>query len=100
MASVISPRSGWPNRASVGRPFPGLSVRILDDEGAGLPAGEVGAIYISSFSGLRFGYHNDPDKTDQAWRDDYFTVGDLGWLDEEGYLFLATAGPISSSAAG
>ena len=89
MASVISPEEWLAKPGSVGRPFPGLSVRILDDEGAGLPAGEVGAIYISSFSGLRFGYHNDPDKTDQAWRDDYFTVGDLGWLDEEGYLFLA-----------
>ena len=73
----------------MGRPFPGLSVRILDEEGAELPPGEVGAIYISSFPGHRFGYHNDADKTDQAWRDDYFTVGDMGWLDEDGYLFLA-----------
>jgi long-chain acyl-CoA synthetase len=89
MASVISPEEWLAKPGSVGRPFPGLSVRILDEDGAVMPAGEVGAIYISSFAGQRFGYHNDPDKTDRAWRDDYFTVGDLGWLDEDGYLFLA-----------
>jgi long-chain acyl-CoA synthetase len=89
MACVISPEEWLAKPGSVGRPFPGLSVRILDDGGAELGPGEIGAIYISSFSGQRFGYHNDPDKTDRAWRDDYFTVGDLGWLDEDGYLFLA-----------
>jgi long-chain acyl-CoA synthetase len=89
MASVISPEEWLAKPGSVGRPFPGLSVRILDDEGTDRPPGEVGAIYISSFAGLRFGYHNDPDKTDKAWRGDHFTVGDLGWLDEDGYLFLA-----------
>jgi long-chain acyl-CoA synthetase len=89
MASVISPEEWLSKPGSVGRPFPGLSVRILDEEGTDLPPGEVGAIYISSFSHLRFGYHNDPEKTDSAWRDDFFTVGDLGWLDEDGYLFLA-----------
>jgi long-chain acyl-CoA synthetase len=89
MASVISPEEWLTKPGSVGRPFPGLSVRILDEDGAELPPGEVGAIYISSFAGHRFGYHNDPDKTDRAWRQDHFTVGDLGWLDEDGYLFLA-----------
>ena len=89
MASVISPEEWLAKPGSVGRPFPGLSVRILDDDGAELAPGEIGAVYISSFAGVRFGYHNDPDKTAGAWRDDHFTVGDLGWLDGDGYLFLA-----------
>jgi long-chain acyl-CoA synthetase len=89
MACVISPEEWLAKPGSVGRPFPGLSVRILGDDGTERPRGEVGAVYISPFAGQRFGYHNDPDKTDRAWRDDYFTVGDLGWLDEDGYLFLA-----------
>jgi len=89
MASVISPEEWLAKPGSVGRPFPGLTVRILDDGGRQLDPGEIGAIYISAFAGQRFGYHNDAAKTDQAWRDDYFTVGDLGWLDEDGYLFLA-----------
>ena len=89
MTSVISPEQWLAKPGSVGRPFPGLSVRILDEDGADLAPGEVGAVYVSSFAGQRFGYHNDPDKTAQAWRDDYFTVGDMGRLDEDGYLFLA-----------
>jgi long-chain acyl-CoA synthetase len=76
-----------------GQRGPALSRALGPHPGRGrgdeLAPGEVGAIYISAFTGLRFGYHNDPEKTDQAWRDDYFTVGDLGWLDEDGYLFLA-----------
>jgi long-chain acyl-CoA synthetase len=89
MASVISPEEWQAKPGSVGRPFPGLSLRIVDEDGADLAPGEVGSIYISAFAGQRFRYHNAPEKTDSAWHDDYFTVGDMGWLDEDGYLFLA-----------
>jgi long-chain acyl-CoA synthetase len=89
MATVISPREWLSKPGSVGRPFPGLSIRILDEGGDELPTGEVGAIYVSAFGGRGFEYHNAPEKTRSAWRDGYFTVGDLGWLDEDGYLFLA-----------
>jgi len=89
MATVVSPQEWAAKPGTVGRPFPGLSIRILDEEGEPLPAGEVGAVFISAFAGRGFEYHNAPDKTRSAWRDGYFTVGDLGWLDEDGYLFLA-----------
>jgi len=89
MATVVSPQEWAAKPGTVGRPFPGLSIRILDEEGEPLPAGEVGAVYVSAFAGRGFEYHNAPDKTRSAWRDGYFTVGDLGWLDEDGYLFLA-----------
>jgi long-chain acyl-CoA synthetase len=89
MASVISPEEWLAKPGSVGRPFPGLSVRIASEDGSELPPGEVGSVYVSAFGGQRFQYHNAPDKTEEAWRDDYFTVGDMGWLDEDGYLFLA-----------
>ena len=89
MASVISPDEWLAKPGSVGRPFPGLSVRIVGESGEELPPGEVGAIYVSSFGPVRFEYHKAPDKTARAWAGDYFTVGDLGWLDDDGYLFLA-----------
>ncbi|HLM95942.1 MAG TPA: AMP-binding protein [Acidimicrobiales bacterium] len=89
MASVISPEEWLAKPGSVGRPFPGLSVRIVDEDGTELAPGEVGSVYVSAFAGQRFRYHNAPDKTESAWHDDYFTVGDMGWLDEDGYLFLA-----------
>jgi long-chain acyl-CoA synthetase len=89
MATVISPQEWLRKPGSVGRPFPGLSIKILDEDGQEMAVGEVGSVYISAFGGRGFEYHNAPDKTRSAWRDGYFTVGDLGWLDEDGYLFLA-----------
>ena len=89
MASVVSPEEWLEHPGTVGRPFPGLSVRVVDDEGKELAPGEVGALYISSFTGMRFAYHNAPEKTEAAWEGDYFTVGDLGWVDDDGYVYLA-----------
>jgi len=86
---VVSPDEWLAKPGTVGKPFPGLTVRVLGADGTPLPAGEVGALYISSFAGQRFEYHNAPDKTAAAWSGDYFTVGDLGWVDEDGYVFLA-----------
>jgi long-chain acyl-CoA synthetase len=73
---------------TVGRPFPGGGIRILDDEGNPVPPGVVGNIYLKSHNGSRFEYSGDPSKTDAAWRGDYFTVGDMGYVNEEGYLFI------------
>ncbi len=74
------------HKGSVGRAVFG-TVKILDDEEKELPAGEVGTIYFAG--GHAFEYHNDPEKTDsirtaQGWT----TLNDVGYLDEEGYLFL------------
>ena len=89
MASVVSPEEWLERPGTVGRPFPGVSVRVLDDDGDEVPTGEVGLLYISSFSGQRFEYHNAPEKSAGAWVGDHFTVGDVGWVDGEGYVFLA-----------
>ena len=83
------PRSGWPSRAAWGGPSPACRCGSSTRTAATLAPGEVGSIYVSSFAGQRFRYHNAPDKTESAWDGDYFTVGDMGWLDEDGYLFLA-----------
>lgn len=89
MGTVISPGEWLFKPGSVGRPFPGIRVRILDEQGEPFPPGEVGGVYLSSFPGNAFSYRGDPDKTRNAYRGDFFTVGELGWLDEDGYLYLA-----------
>ena len=86
-ATRISPAEWLERPGSVGLPWPGVEVRVLDESGSKLPPGEHGLIYITPMAG-RFEYRNDPDKTAEAWRDDAFTVGDIGFLDDDGYLFI------------
>jgi long-chain acyl-CoA synthetase len=87
--TIISPSEWLEKPGSVGRPWPGIRVQILDDDGHELPPGEIGTIYLSSLGSRKFSYHNAPEKTAAAFRGDFFTVGDLGWLDADGYLFIA-----------
>ena len=66
----------------------GCTVLILDKEGDKLPAGEVGEIHarMDVFGG--FNYSNDPVSRQASEKHGHFSVGDLGWLDEDGYLFI------------
>lgn len=73
---------------SVGRANPGVEILIADERGAELPRGETGEIWISQPSEERWSYWGDKPKTRAAWRGDAFTVGDLGRLDEDDYLFI------------
>jgi len=73
---------------SVGKAPPEFDNRLLDDEGNPVVQGEVGTIYFRAPDVGRFEYFKDEDKTSSAYRGDYFTLGDMGYLDEDGYLFL------------
>jgi long-chain acyl-CoA synthetase len=87
-ATRISMEEWLERPGSVGLPWPGTEVRILDGDGDVLPTGETGIIYVRPPGGVRFHYHDDPAKTDAAWEADAFTVGDVGHLDADGYLYL------------
>jgi long-chain acyl-CoA synthetase len=87
-ATKISPDEWRAKPGSVGRPWPGVEIRILDEQGAVLPTGEAGLVYIRPAGTVRFRYRNDEGATERAWRHDAFTVGDIGYLDHDGYLFI------------
>jgi long-chain acyl-CoA synthetase len=73
---------------SVGTPLPGVDVLVLDDERRSVDPGNVGQVWVRDPNAERFRYWRDKRKTREAWRNDAFTVGDLGYLDGDGYLFL------------
>ncbi|MDE2691066.1 MAG: AMP-binding protein [Acidobacteriota bacterium] len=72
---------------SVGRTVEGTSYKVLDDDGEPVAAGTTGTVYFEAAEN-RFVYFKAPDKTASAYRDDFFTMGDMGYVDEDGYLFL------------
>jgi long-chain acyl-CoA synthetase len=69
------------------RPSP-ESTKILDDDGNEVPQGTPGTVYFKKSPIAPFEYFKDPEKTKSAHRGDYFTLGDVGYLDEDDYLFL------------
>jgi len=72
---------------TVGKAWPISEIRVLDDDGKLVSAGTPGTVWIK-MGEYGFEYHKDAEKTERSWRDGFFTVGDVGYLDEDGYLFL------------
>jgi acyl-CoA synthetase (AMP-forming)/AMP-acid ligase II len=87
-ATRISPEEWLRKPGSVGTPRPGAAILIEDDDGALVPPGEAGTVWVRDPRIERFSYWGDEAKTRAAWDGDAFTVGDVGRLDEDGYLFL------------
>lgn len=73
---------------TVGRPIRGSKLKILGEDGKEIPRNNVGTIYMTRYTGDRFIYLGDPEKTRAAYAGEFFTVGDIGYVNDEGYLFL------------
>ena len=74
---------------SMGRPFPGLPVAIVNDQGEPVPPGVVGRIGVRrDHPGLFRGYLNDPERTRAAYRGEWYSTGDQGRMDEDGYIWF------------
>ncbi len=75
---------------TVGKALPTCEVHILDEKGNELPTGEVGQVWFKSLIGADFEYLGAPEKTKDVHREPgFYTYGDVGSLDEDGYLFLS-----------
>ena len=85
--TVISAQEWRKKPGSVGRPSAGTRIRIEAPDGSECPVGQAGLVLLTQ--GKRFEYHGDPDKTAEATRPGgWGTLGDIGYLDADGYLYL------------
>ncbi|GGK64181.1 putative acyl-CoA ligase [Sphaerisporangium melleum] len=85
--TVATPEDWKKHPGTVGSAWPFSALLIVDDELNPVPAGTPGTVYMK-MSGSGFEYKGDPAKTAAARLREYFTVGDIGYLDEDGFLYL------------
>ena len=85
--TLVTPEEWLRFPGTVGKAWPTAEVRILDDDGNDMAVGQPGTVYMK-LGQADFEYHKDKEKTDNNRRAGFFTVGDIGFLNEEGYLFL------------
>jgi long-chain acyl-CoA synthetase len=84
--TLVTPQEWLERPGTVGRAWAGAEIRVLDDDGNPCPAGTPGTVYLKLLQD--FAYKGDAEKTRASRRGDFFTVGDVGYLDDAGYLFL------------
>ena len=87
-ATIAKPHRWLDKPGTVGRAVRGMQVHILGDDGKELATNEIGNVYLERLDGQRFEYHNDPELTASVFKGRAFTLGDVGYLDDDGYLFI------------
>jgi long-chain acyl-CoA synthetase len=85
--TLVKPREWLERPGTVGRAWEGAEVRIYDDQGQQLGPGQVGNVYMKLMGDFEYG--GDPEKTRANRIGGFFTAGDVGHLDADGYLFLS-----------
>ncbi len=88
-ATIAKPYRWLQKPGTVGRSVNGMTVKILDEDGNELPPNELGGVYLEPARGVSFAYQDDPELTASVTRGAAFTLGDVGYLDEDGYLFIS-----------
>jgi long-chain acyl-CoA synthetase len=73
---------------TVGKIAPGAELRFVGEDGRVLPQGEIGEIYSKIDGNPDFTYHNKPEKRAEIDRDGFITSGDVGYIDQDGYVFI------------
>ena len=90
IVTMITAEQWLAKGGSVGPAMPNMEIMVVGDDGSHLDPGQDGTLYFRSTMGMDFEYHNAPDKTAESHLEPgVFTTGDVGHLDEDGYLWLS-----------
>ncbi|WP_407654408.1 acyl-CoA synthetase [Bradyrhizobium prioriisuperbiae] len=87
--TFATPQDALKKPGTVGRISPGAELRFLSEAGDILPPGQIGEIYSRIPASADFTYHNRPEKRAEIDRDGFITSGDVGYIDDEGYVFIS-----------
>lgn len=86
--ALLSSEEAIDRPGSVGKPLDNVVVEVCDEQGKLLPAGETGEIYARNFNTPRFKYRNLPEKQAEVERGELVSIGDIGYVDEDGFIYL------------
>ena len=88
LGTLVDSATWLAHPGTVGRPMLADQVKVADPDGNPVVPGEIGLVFLRAPAASKFDYYGDAEKTDDAFRGDYFTLGDMGYMDDEGFLFL------------
>jgi fatty-acyl-CoA synthase/long-chain acyl-CoA synthetase len=88
MNTVLRPEEVLRKPHSCGRAAPGVELSIRDDAGAPLPPGTPGELYVRRYDGMFDEYWKKPEATRDTMRGDWLSVGDVAWIDDEGFVYI------------
>jgi len=86
--TILRPEDVLRKPGSCGRAAPGVELAILDDEGRPVPAGTPGELYVRRYPGMFDGYYKDAAATQAAQRGAWASVGDVAYMDAEGFVYI------------
>jgi acyl-CoA synthetase (AMP-forming)/AMP-acid ligase II len=86
--TVLRPEDVLRKPGSCGRAAPGKEIALLDDDGRPVVTGEPGELYVRRFPGILDEYYRDPEATAKMRRGDWYTVGDVAYVDADGFYYI------------
>ena len=88
LGTLVDSTTWLAHPGTVGRPMVRDLVKVMTDDGRDAAVDEIGLVYLRAVAQAKFDYYGDAEKTADAFKGEYFTLGDMGYMDADGYLFL------------
>ena len=88
MNTILRPEDVLRKPGSCGKAAPGTELALLDDDGQPVPPGTPGTLYVRRTAGVFDGYYKKAEATRETARGEWMTVGDVAWMDEDGFVYI------------